>query len=151
MKQTVTVNSVADLKRFKREFGELVDIVRRADGKYVLYVDTRRDSSPATRSAFITKAQFDQALSPAMRTGSPAAFSSKIANGKFLSHRLDTAYGAYRRAQARADIENNRPGSALIRNREQFLAVYADEFGFYPPGRMFGDFLNAASTADFTV
>lgn len=143
MKQTVTINSPRDLKQFQREFSELIDVVRQANGKYVLYI--HKPSSPATRSAFITKAQFDAALSPAMRTGSPAAFSPRIAGGRFLPHRLDAAYGVYQRAQARADIENNRPGSALIRNRHQFLAVYGDEFGLYPPGRM-GDFLNAAMT-----
>lgn len=145
MKQTITVNSAADLKQFKREFGQLVDIVRRSDGKYVLYLHSAASSSPITRSIFITKAQFDEALSPAMRTGSPAAFSPHIASGKFLPFRLDTAYSSYQRAQARADIENNRPGSALIRNRQQYLAVYGDEFGLYPPGRM-GSFLNATTS-----
>jgi hypothetical protein len=139
VKQTITINTPQDLKQFQREFVELIDVVRQANGKYVLYV--KRDANPATRSAFITKAQFDAALSPAMRTGSPAAFSPHIAGGRFLPHRLDAAYGAYQRAQAQAD---NTP--ALIRNRDQYLAVYGDQFGFYPPGRM-GDFFNATTTA----
>lgn len=138
MKQTITINTPQDLKQFQREFVELIDVVRQANGKYVLYV--KRDASPATRSAFITKAQFDAALSPAMRK-EPAAFSPHIANGRFLPHRLDAAYSSYQRAQAQAD---NTP--ALIKNREQYIAVYGDQFGFYPPGRM-GDALNAATTA----
>jgi hypothetical protein len=145
VKQTITVNSAADLKQFKREFGELVDIVRRADGKYILYV-TKADTSPGAQSIFITKREFDLALSPAMRTGSPAAFAPNVAGGRFLPHRLDSAYSAYQRAQAQADITDTVPGSAMIRNREQFLAVYGEKFGYFPPGRM-GDFLNAATTA----
>ena len=142
MRQTITINTPRDLLQFKREFAHLVDVVKQADGKYVLYVDI--DRSPATRSAFITKAEFDGALSPAMRAGSPSAFSKRIAGGKFLRHRLDTAYSAYQRVQTRAALENDRAGSALIRNRQQYLAVYGDEFGLYPPGRM-GDLLNSAS------
>lgn len=128
MKQTITINGPQDLKQFKREFAELIDVVRQADGKYVLFVDTKWDNSPTTRSMFITKAQFDAALSPAMRTGAPSAFSPYIAGGRFLPHRLD---GAYQRAQARAEIMDNVP--ALIRNRQQYLAVYGDQFGLYPP------------------
>ena len=141
MKQTITINTPQDLKQFQREFVELIDVVRQANGKYVLYV--KRDASPATRSAFITKAQFDAALSPAMRTGSPAAFSPHIAGGRFLPHRLDAAYGAYQRAQAQAEIMNNTP--ALIRNRQQYLAVYGEQFDLYPPSRT-GKFLNVEIT-----
>lgn len=144
MRQTITVSGLQDLRAFKREFAHLVDVVKQADGKYVLYVDI--DRSPATRTAFITKAEFDEALSPAMRTGSPAAFSPRIAGGRFLPHRLDAAYSAYQRAQAKSALENSRPGSALIRNRQQYLAVYGAEFELYPPGQM-GAALNAATTA----
>lgn len=142
MRQTVTINTPRDLNQFKREFAHLVDVVKQADGKYVLYVDI--DRSPATRSAFITKAQFDEALSPAMRAGSPAAFSEHIAAGRFLPQRLNAAYSSYQRAQVRSVLENDRPGSALIRNRQQYIAVYGEQFGIYPPGRM-GDFLNSAT------
>lgn len=133
MKQTITVSGLNDLRAFKREFAHLVDVVKQADGKYVLYVHTV--SSPATRTAFITKAAFDAALSPTMRTGSPSAFSEHIASGRFLPHRLDAAYIAYQRAQAKTALENNRPGSALIRNRAQYLAVYGEHFHIYPHGR----------------
>ena len=144
MRQTVTINTTRDLNQFKREFAHLVDVVKQADGKYVLYVDI--DRSPATRSAFITKAQFDEALSPAMRGGSPSAFSPHIAGGRFLPQRLDAAYSAYQRAQVKSDLENERPRSALIRNRSQYLAVYGEQFGIYPPGRM-GDALNTSVVA----
>jgi hypothetical protein len=144
MKQTVTVSGLNDLRAFKREFAHLVDVVKQADGKYVLYVDI--DRSPATRTAFITKAAFDEALSPAMRAGQPGAFAPHIAGGKFLPHRLDAAYSAYQRAQAKTALEKNRPGSALIRNRAQYVAVYGDSFGLYPPGRI-GDALNASTNA----
>ena len=146
MRQTITISSLSELAQFKKELVEIIEIVKGADGKYVLFVQTQRDNSPSQQSIFITRAQFDAALSPAMRTGSPSAFSSHIASGQFLPFRLDSAYSAYQRAQARADIENNRPGSALIRNRQQYLAVYGNQFGLFPPGRM-GDFLNAATTA----
>jgi hypothetical protein len=142
MKQTVIITTPRDLRAFKREFAELVDVVKQADGKYVLYVHTV--SSPATRTAFISKAQFDAALSPTMRTGSPSAFSEHIAGGRFLPHRLDEAYSAYQRAQTQTALENNRPGSALIRNRAQYVAVYGDSFGLYPPGRI-GGALNAST------
>lgn len=144
MRQTVTINTPRDLNQFKREFAYLVDVVNQADGKYVLYVDI--DRSPATRSAFVTKAQFDEALSPAMRSGSPSAFSPHIAGGRFLPHRLDAAYSAYQRAQVKSALETARPGSALIRNRAQYLAVYGEQFGIYPPGRM-GDALNTSVIA----
>jgi len=144
MKQTIVVNSAADLKQFKREFGQLVDIVRRSDGKYILYV-TKADNSPGAQSMFITKREFDAALSPAMRTGAPAAFSLHIAGGRFTPDRLTLAYSAYQRAQAQADITDTVPGSALIRNKHQFIAVYGEKFGLYPPGRM-GDFLNAITS-----
>lgn len=140
--KTITINGPQDLKQFQREFSELIDVVRQANGKYVLHVHTT--ASPATRSAFITKAQFDAALSPAMRTGSPSAFSPHIAGGRFLPQRLDAAYAGYQRAQARAEIMDNVP--VLIRNRDQYLAVYGEQFGLYPPGRM-GDFLNRTTTA----
>ena len=139
MRQTITVSSLEELRQFKKEFVQLIDVVKAADGKYVLYVDTRRDNSPATRSMFITKRQLDEALSPAM-FGSPRAFSPNIAGGRFLPHRLDAAYSSYLRAQARADITDTVPGSALIRNKQQYLAVYGEQFGYFPPGRM-GDFL----------
>lgn len=142
MKQTVTINGPQDLKQFKREFSEIIDVVRQANGKYVLYVHKR--SNPVTHSMFVTKAQFDAAISPAMQAGSPSAFSPHIAGGRFLPHRLDAAYGAYQRAQARAEIMDNVP--VLIRNREQYIAIYGHEFGLYPPGRM-GDFLNRTTTA----
>lgn len=146
MRQTITVSSLDELRQFKKEFVQLIDVVKSSDGKYVLYVDTRRDNSPATRSAFITKREFDLALSPAMRSGSPSAFSPNIASGQFLPFRLDAAYSAYLRAQARADITDTVPGSALIRNKQQYLAVYGEQFGYFPPGRM-GTALNAATTA----
>lgn len=146
MKQTITVSSLAELAQFKRDFVNLVDVVKSANGQYILFVEKRHDNSPATRSMFITKAQFDAALSPAMRTGSPAAFSPHIAGGRFTQNRLNLAYFAYQRAQARADITDTVPGSAMIRNKHQFIAVYGEQFGLYPPGRM-GDYLNAATTA----
>lgn len=138
------VENINDLKRFKNEFVELVNVVRRADGKYVLYVDTVQNRSPATQSIFITKSQFDAALSPAMRSGRPHAFSRHVAGGRFTPHRLDAAYSAYQRAQAKAELETNLPGSAIIRSRDQYLAVYGDSFRLYPPGKL-GDFLNMAT------
>lgn len=144
MKQTIIIKTSQELQQFKREFVELADTVKRADGAYVTHITSSRGM--ATKSAFITKAQFDSALSPAMRTGSPAAFSPHLAGGKFLPHRLDAAYGAYQRAQLRADLENNRPGSALIKNRQQYLTVYGNPFNLYPPGQM-GDALNASTAA----
>lgn len=145
MKQTITVSSLDELRQFKKELVELIDVVKSANGQYVLYVDTQRDRSPSQQSIFITKAEFDAALSPAMRAGTPSAFSPHVAGGKFLGFRLDAAYFAYQRAQARGEFENNRPNSAIIRNKQQYLAVYGEQFGLYPPGRM-GDFLNAATT-----
>jgi len=141
MKQTITVSSLEELRKFKTEFIEVRDIVKSANGKYIIFVEKRRNNSPGAQSIFITKREFDQALSPAMRTGSPAAFSPNVAGGRFLPHRLDSAYSAYQRAQAKADITDTVPGSAMIRNRHEFIAVHGEKFGYFPPGRM-GDFLN---------
>ena len=144
MKQTFTVSSLEELRQFKKELVELIDVVKSSQGQYVLYVDTQRDRSPSQQSIFITKAQFDAALSPAMRAGPPSAFSPHIAGGRFLPYRLDAAYFAYQRAQARAEITDGVPGSAIIRNKQQYLAVYGEQFGLFPPGRM-GAALNAAT------
>ena len=141
MKQTITVSSLEELRKFKTEFIEIRDIVKSANGKYIIFVEKRRDNSPGTQSMFITKRQLDEALSPVMRTGSNPAFSPNVASGRFLPFRLDAAYSAYLRAQAQADITDTVPGSAMIRNKHQFIAVYGEQLGLYPPGRM-GDFLN---------
>ena len=145
MKQTITVSSLEELRKFKTEFIEIRDIVKSANGKYLVFVQKRRDTSPAAQSMFITKREFDAALSPSMRTGSNPAFSPHVASGRFLPFRLDAAYYAYLRAQAQADITDTVPGSALIRNKHQFIAVYGERLGLYPPGRM-GEFLNAVTS-----
>lgn len=67
MQQTITINTPRDLNQFKRDFVHLIDMVKSIDGKHVLYVHIL--GSPGTRSMFISKAQFDAALSPAMRSG----------------------------------------------------------------------------------
>ena len=141
MKQTITVSSLEELRKFKTEFIEIRDIVKSANGKYIVFVEKRRDTSSAAQSMFITKRQLDEALSPIMRTGSNPAFSPHVASGRFLPFRLDAAYSAYLRAQAQADITDTVPGSALIRNKHQFIAVYGEKFGYFSQSRM-GQFLN---------
>ncbi len=141
MKQAFTINGISDLRALQHELSHLVEVVREANGKYVLFVNTS-NRSPATHSMFISKSQFDAALSPAMRTGSPRAFSPHIANGQFLPHRLDAAYSGYQRAQARIHTMHNLP--SIIRSRQEYFAIYKDKFGPYPTGRI-GEFLNHAT------
>ena len=60
MKQTVTIGSSRELRRFKSDFVELIDIVRKADGKYVLYVDVKH--SRRSRPSIVSKSDFDQTV-----------------------------------------------------------------------------------------
>ena len=98
MRQTITISCLDELRRFKREFVKLVDVVKGADGKYVLYLDivTPNGAQPS----IISKSEFDRVVSPAMHKN-PSAFSERTAGGRFLPDKLDAAYGALARAQAR--------------------------------------------------
>lgn len=127
MKQTVTINTPHDLRAFKREFAHLVDVVRQADGKYVLYVDI--DFGIGAQPSIISKADFDRVVSPAMHRA-PAAFSDNIAGGRFLTDKLDAAYGAVARETMRRGILQS--GQRKILNRREYLAYYYGEFDFYP-------------------
>lgn len=127
MKQTVTIRSSRDLQRFKRDFVKLIDIVRNADGSYVLHVDVKCRS--AASPSIISKADFDRVVSPAMHD-EPAAFSRKVAGGRFLPDRLDRAYGAFAREQLRQkyDFQYHRK----ILDRQEYIAYYYPDFAFYP-------------------
>lgn len=127
MKQTITVSGLNDLRAFKREFAHLVDIVKQADGKYVLYVDI--DRGLGAQPSIISKADFDRVVSPAMHRA-PAAFSDNIAGGRFLADKLDAAYGAVARETMRRGILKS--GQRKILNRREYLAYYYAVFDFYP-------------------
>lgn len=135
MTQSITITTVIktdELKQYSRDLSELIKVVKAANGRYVLYVDTVK--SATTQSAFISKSAFDNAISPTMY-GNPSAFSKKVAGGKFLPHRLNAAYGAYTREQAQAQSRAN-SGNKVIRNRADYLAVYQGEFDLFPNNRM---------------
>ena len=127
-----TVIKNEELRQYSHDLAALIKQVKAANGRYVLYVDTV--NSPTTQSAFISRAEFDNAISPTM-FGSPAAFSNKVAGGKFLPKRLNAAYGAYTREQAQAHSREN-SGNKVIRNRADYLAVYKDQFDLFPSNRM---------------
>lgn len=127
MKQTFTITTRKDLKQFQRDFQELADTVKSADGEYVLYVDTARDR--AAKPSIISKAEFDRVVSPALHLA-PAAFSKKVAGGKFLPDKLDAAYGALARAQAQHEVLNR--GVPKLLNRRDYIAFYYGDFSFYP-------------------
>lgn len=128
MKQTILIETSHDLKQFKRDFVNLVDVVKRADGKYVLYVDKTQRDSPVN-SLFVSQADFDRVVSPAMY-GSPSAFSQHVAGGRFLPQRLSAAYGALARENARKAVEQN--GARKMLNRREYIAYYYGDFTFYP-------------------
>lgn len=127
MKQTVTISSSRDLQQFKRDFVELIDVVRNADGSYVLHLDIKRRS--AASPSIISKADFDRVVSPAMHD-EPAAFSSKVAGGRFLPDRLDRAYGAFAREQLRQQYASQHQRKIL--NRQEYIAYYYPDLKFYP-------------------
>lgn len=127
MKQTITINSTKQLDQFRLEFVELADTVKQADGKYVLYVDTVRGR--AAKPSIISRSDFDRVVSPAMHLA-PAAFSKKVAGGRFLPERLDAAYGAMARAQAQHEVHQR--GAQKILNRKEYISYYYGEFSFYP-------------------
>ena len=127
MRQTITISSSKDLQRFRHDFVELVDVVRKADGKYVLHVDVKQRSFAAP--SIISKADFDRVVSPAMHD-EPAAFSPKVAGGRFLPDRLNRAYGAFAREQLRKQYDSRHQMKIL--NRQEYLAYYYPEFAFYP-------------------
>ena len=128
MKQTITISSTKQLDQFRRDFQELADTVQQADGRYVLFVDTVRGR--AAKPSIISKSDFDRAVSPAMHLA-PAAFSKKVAGGRFLPERLDAAYGALARAQAQHEVLNR--GAHKILNRRDYIKYYYGSFEFYPP------------------
>ena len=119
MKQVNIINNIQELRRFKSEFAHLIKVVREADGKYVLHV--HEDRANGAQKSLISKAEFDRVVSPAMY-GSPSAFSKGVAGGRFLPKRLDAAYGALARAQARTDENTRGAGKAL--NRRDYIAYY---------------------------
>lgn len=127
MRQTVTINTPRDLNQFKREFANLVDVVKQADGKYVLYVDI--DHGIGAQPSIISKADFDLVVSPAMHRA-PAAFSDRVAGGRFLADKLDAAYGAVARETMKRRILQG--GQRKILNRREYLAYYYGVFDFYP-------------------
>jgi hypothetical protein len=128
MRRTIVIENSKDLKAFKRDFSDLINIVKRADGKYVLYVDTVQRNSPAN-SLFVSQADFDRVVSPTMY-GSPSAFSQHVAGGQFLTERLSAAYGALARENARKAIEQH--GARKLLNRREYIAYYYGDFTFYP-------------------
>lgn len=128
MKQTVAINTLRDLRAFKREFAQLVDVVKQADGKYVLYVDI--DRGIGAQPSIISKADFDRVVSPAMHRA-PAAFSDRVSGGRFLQDKLNEAYGAFARETQQRNILQS--GQRKILNRREYLAYYYGVFDFYPP------------------
>lgn len=128
MRRTIVIENSKDLKAFKRDFSELINIVKRADGKYVLYVDTVQRNSPAN-SLFVSQADFDRVVSPTMY-GTPSAFSQHVAGDKFLKETLSAAYGALARENARKAIEQH--GARKLLNRREYIAYYYGDFTFYP-------------------
>ncbi len=60
MKQTITISSSKDLQQFRHQFVELIDIVRNADGKYVLHVDAKRHSFASP--SIVSKADYDRVV-----------------------------------------------------------------------------------------
>lgn len=127
MKQTITISSSKDLQQFRQDFVQLIDIVRQADGKYVLHIESPR--SFATHPTIISKADFDRVVSPAMY-GEPAAFSHKVAGGRFTPDRLDRAYNALTREQMRKQYAGQHRQKVL--NRQKYIAYYYPDFAFYP-------------------
>ena len=137
-----TVIKTDELKQYSSDLASLIKQVKAANGRYVLYVDTVKSS--ATQSAFISKTEFNDAISATMG-GSPSAFSQKVAGGKFLPKRLTAAYGAYTRAQAQAERRSSE-GRHVIRNRAEYLAVYKNNFDMFSDSRM-GRILNQHITS----
>lgn len=126
MRQTFILTNTNELRAFEREFRRLADKVKSYDGKYVLYVDTHKGGC---KSIFVSKTDFDRVVSPQMYGDTPA-FSKQVAGGRFLPDRLDAAYGALAREQARQ--ENLAHGQRKILNRSEYIALYYPEFSFYP-------------------
>lgn len=127
MKQTFTLSNSTELNAFRRDFQNLADTVKSADGKHILFVDTVRGI--ATRPSIISKSEFDKVVSPAMHLP-PAAFSKQVAGGRMLPEKLDAAYGALARAQAQHEVLQR--GAPKLLNRRDYIAYYYGDFSFYP-------------------
>ena len=127
MKQSFTITTSKELQKFQRDFQELADTVKSAEGQHILFVDTVRGI--ATRPSIIPKSEFDRVVSPALHLA-PAAFSKKVAGRKFLPDKLDAAYGALARAQAQHEVLNR--GVPKLLNRRDYIAFYYGDFSFYP-------------------
>lgn len=127
MKQTVTITTSKELQKFQRDFQELADTVKQADGKHVLYVDNKRGF--AAHPSIISKADFDRVVSDAMHRA-PAAFSPNVANGRFLPEKLNSAYRALTREQMKHEALHW--GERKVLNRQEYIAYYSGVFDFYP-------------------
>lgn len=126
MRQTITIRGLADLKLFEREFRELVDIVKKADGNYVLHVDR---PSTGHKPMIISKDDFDRVVSPHMY-GSNPAFSKAVAGGRFKPDRLNAAYGALACEQAKHEVLQR--GKRKTLNKREYIAYYYGDMPFYP-------------------
>ncbi len=126
VRQTITIRGLADLKKFEKEFIKLVDVVRKADGSYMLHIDR---PSKGLKSMFVSKADFDRVVSPQMYGQNPA-FSKTVAGGRFKPDRLNAAYGALAREQAKNEVLQR--GQHKILNRREYIAYYYGDMPFYP-------------------
>lgn len=98
MKQTVTISSSRDLMRFRSDFVELIDIVRKVDGRYILSVNKKRRSFASP--SIVSKTDYDRAVG--------------TKEGKRASRPT--------REQMQREYEERPLGKIL--NREEFLAYY---------------------------
>lgn len=117
MKHTIIIETSHDLRAFRREFRALADTVRAADGKYVMY----EVAPSAALPSIISKADFDRVVSGEMY-GERAAFSRRVAGGRFLPDRLDRTYGALAREAEQHRVLQR--GQRKILNREDFIYYY---------------------------
>lgn len=117
MKYVFIIQTNHDLRAFRRDFRALADTVKAADGKYVMY----EVAPSAALPSIISKANFDRVVSGEMY-GEPAAFSRRVAGGRFLPDRLERAYGALARETAQRRALQR--GQRKILNRAEFIAYY---------------------------
>lgn len=144
MKTTINITysyKGGGLKGFIKDLRTLRGELKRIEGRYIFYVDSPGGESLATQPMIIDEALLTRAVEPALRL-KPSALAPYIANGGLLPDKKRTLIANLQREQARQMKQATKGGKAVIRNREQYLAMYAGKFDYFS-GRI-GRPINAA-------
>ena len=119
MKINVFLRTHRELLDFNRAFGQLSQTVREADGKYRVHIEARTPDAMA--SCIVSKEAFDRVVSAEMLKD-PAAFSKRVAGGRFLPDRLNRTYAALTRETLKQ--REAARGQRKVLTKREYIAFY---------------------------